>query len=239
MTRNVKEIEEIAELLSIGIARERDFYEYYMKIYGKCLHSCESKTVQEALSALVARTKNNELELRKQLNAVNLELIKIRANKIEKSITIKAPPEKVFALLTNRSEVPKWNLLIREARITSKESTGVGSTVHYAGLAAGTKGEWDSETTEWVKDRKYAWRTISGDVAMLVTWTLREIDTGTELTYELRYELPYSILGKVLDKLKVSKDIETGMNNALQNLKQLSEQREKIMPKGTRKENGA
>lgn len=225
MTKKTQELEEIAELLSIGIAKERESFEYYMKTYGKCLSSCDSKTVQQALSVLLEQKKKNEEELRKQLNTVKLELIRARGHKLEKSARINAPPEKVFLLLTDREEVPKWNKLIREARVTSKERTGVGSTVHYVGEAGGARGEWDIETTGWVKNRKYAWRTTSGDVAMLATWTLREVDGGTELKYEIQYELPYSILGKIIDKLKASKDIENGMVVALQNLKQLSEEK--------------
>ncbi len=225
MTKKTQELEEIAELLSIGIAKERESFDYYVRTYGKCLSSCDSKAVQQALSVLLEQKKKNEEELRKQLNAVKLELIQARGHKIEKSIKINAPPEKVFFLLTDREEVPKWNKLIREARVTSKERTGVGSTVHYVGEAGGARGEWDIETTEWVKDGKYAWRTTSGDVAMLVTWTLREVDGGTELKYEIQYELPYSILGKIIDKLKASKDIENGMTAALQNLKQFSEKK--------------
>jgi len=225
MTKKTQELEEIAELISIGIAKERESFEHYMKTYGKCLSSCDSKTVQEALSVLLEQKKRNEAELRKQLNAVRLELIQARGHKIEKSVKINAPPDRVFVLLTDRKEVPKWNTLIKEARVTSKEQTGVGSTVHYVGEAGGARGEWDTETTGWAKDRKYAWRTTSGDVAMLATWTLREVDGGTELKYEIRYELPYSILGKIINKLKASKDIENGMTAALKNLKQLSEKK--------------
>lgn len=225
MTKKTQELEEIAELLSIGIAKERESFEHYMKTYGKCLSSCDSKTVQEALSVLLEQKKKNEAELRKQLNTVRLELIRARGHKIEKSVRISAPPEKVFILLTDRKEAPKWNKLIKEARVTSKEATGVGSTVHYVGEAGGARGEWDIETTEWVKNKKYAWRTTSGDVAMLTTWTLDEVNGGTELTYEIRYELPYSILGKIIDRLKASRDIENGMIAALQNLKQLSEKK--------------
>jgi uncharacterized protein YndB with AHSA1/START domain len=223
MSKKTRELEQIAELLSIGIAKERDSFEYYMKAYGKCLSSCDSKTVQEGLSVLLEQKKKNEIELRRQLNTVRLELIHARGHKIERSVKINAPPEKVFGLLTDREQVPKWNKLIKEARVTSTQQTGVGSTVHYVGEAGGAQGEWDIETTEWVKNKKYATRTTSGDVAMLVTWTLKEVNGGTELTYEIRYELPYSILGKIINKLKASKDIENGMIVALQNLKQLSE----------------
>ncbi len=225
MTKKIQELEEIAELISSGIVKEHESYEYYMRAYGKCLSSCDSKIVQEGLSALLEQKKRNEEELRKQLNAVRIELIRARGHKIEKSVEINASPEKVFALLTDREEVPKWNKLIKEAIVTSKQPTGIGSTVHYVGEAGGARGEWDIETTEWVKNKKYAWHTTSGDVAMLVTWTLREADGGTELTYEIRYELPYSILGKIINKLKASKDIENGMISALQNLKQLLEKK--------------
>jgi uncharacterized protein YndB with AHSA1/START domain len=225
MTKKTRELEEIAELLSIGIAKEQESFKYYMKTYGKCLSSCDSKAVQEALSVLLEQKKKNEEELRKQLNAVRLELIQARGHKIEKSVKINAPPEKVFVLLTDRKEVPRWNKLIKEAFVTSKEQIGVGSTVHYVGEAGGARGEWDIETTEWVKDKKYTWRTTSGDVAMLVTWTLREVNGDTEITYKIQYELPYSILGKIINKLRASRDIENGMTAALLNLKQLSEKK--------------
>lgn len=225
MNRKIQELEEIAELMSIGIAKEHESYEYYMRAYGKCLSSCASKNVQEGLSALLEQKRRNEEELRKQLNAVRIELILARGQRIEKSVKINASLEKVFALLTDRKEVPKWNKLIKEAIVTSKEQTGVGSTVHYVGEAGGARGEWDIETTEWVKNKKYATRTTSGDLAMLATWTLKEVDGGAELTYEIRYELPYSILGNIINRLRASKDIENGMIAALQNLKQLSEKK--------------
>lgn len=225
MSKKTRELERIAEILLIGIAKERDSFEYYMKAYGKCLSSCDSKAVQEGLSVLLEQKKKNEMELRKQLNTVRLELIRTRGHKIEKSTKINASPEKVFGLLTDREQVPKWNKLIKEAIVTSTQQTGVGSTVHYVGEAGGARGEWDVETTEWMKNKKYATRTTSGDVAMLVTWTLKQVDGDTELTYEIRYELPYSILGKIINKLKASKDIENGMSMALQSLKQLSEKK--------------
>lgn len=223
MSKKTRDLEEIADLLSIGIAKERDSFEYYMKAYSKCLSSCDSKTVQEGLSVLLEQKKKNEIELRKQLNTIRLELVRVGGHRIERSIRINAPPEKVFGLLADREQVPKWNKLIKEAVIISQQRTGVGSTVHYIGEAGGARGEWDMETTEWVKNKKDVMQTTSGDVTMLSTWTLKEVDGGTELTNEIRYELPYSILGKIINRLKASKDIENGMVAALQNLKHLSE----------------
>lgn len=222
MTKKIQELEEIAELLSIGIVKERESFEYYTKIYGKCLNSCDSKTVQQALLELVEQKKKNEIDLRKQLNTIKLELLQVRGRKIEMSIFINAPPEKVFFLLSNREETSKWNKLIKVGRVTSKEQTGLGSTVHYVGEVGGARGEWAIETTEWVEDKQYSERTTSGDVAMLAKVTLKEVDEGTELTFELRFDLPYSFFGK-LDKLNFGKELEKGMTEALRNLKQLSE----------------
>ncbi len=219
MPKKIQELEEITELLSLGIAKEREAFEYYTKIYGKCRSSCDSETVQ-ALLELLEQKKKNEIELRKQLNAIRLRLIQLKGQKIEKSILINAPPEKVFFLLSNREQIPKWNKLIKEGKVTSKEKTGVGSTVHYIGS---TLGEWEVETTEWVEDQKYSERTTTGDVTMLVTATLKEVDEGTELTFELRYELPYSFLGKLVDRLKAGRELESGVTTALNNLRQLSE----------------
>ncbi len=224
MAKKIEELEEVAQILSIGIARERESIEYFTKAYSKCVSACTSRTVLEALSLLLEQKKKHEAELRTQLHAIRLELMQTRGpHKIEKSIMINAPSEKVFALLTDREKVPEWNELIKEVKVTSEEPTGVGSTVHYVGVAGGAQGEWDIETTEWMENERYAWRTTSGDITMFTTWTLRAVDGCTELTYAISYELPYSILGKIIDKLKASRDIEKGMARALQNLKSLME----------------
>ena len=222
MTKKIQELEEIAELLSIGIVKERESFEYYTKIYGKCLYSSDSKTVQQALLELVEQKKKNEIDLRKHLNTIKLELLQVRGQKIEMSIVINAPPEKVFFLLSNREETSKWNKLIKVGRVTSKELTGLGSTVHYVGEVGGVRGEWEIETTEWVEDKKYSERTTSGDVVMLTTASLKEVDRDTELSFELQYDLLFSFFGK-LDKLHFGKELEKGLTEALRNLKQLSE----------------
>ncbi len=224
MSKRIEELEKVAEILSIGIARERESIEYFTKAYSKCVVACTSKKVEEALSLILEQKKKHEAELRTQLHHIRLELMQMRGpRKIERSIVINAPSKKVFSLLTDRKRVPEWNKLIKESKVTSEKATGVGSTVHYVGEAGGAQGEWDIETTEWEENKKYAWQTTSGDITMFTTWTLKPTNGGTQLTYTISYELPYSILGKILDKLRASKDIEKGMINGLQNLKRLLE----------------
>ncbi|MFQ6080277.1 MAG: SRPBCC family protein [Candidatus Bathyarchaeia archaeon] len=145
--------------------------------------------------------------------------------RIEKSIVINAPPEKVFALSADVERMPEWMDTVKEVKVTSKERTGVGATSHWVVEAGGTRAEFDSETTEWVENEKIAWRTTSGNITMFGSGTLKPVERGTEYTWVMDYELPYSILGKIIDKLKVSKDFEKDMARALQNLKNLLEKK--------------
>jgi uncharacterized membrane protein len=143
--------------------------------------------------------------------------------RIEKSIVIRAPPEKVFALLDDVERMVEWMDTIKEVKVTSKQRAGVGTTYHFIADAGGTRAEFDSETTEWVENERMAWRTTSGDITMFGSGTLKTVEGGTQYTWVMDYQLPYSILGKIIDKLKVSKDFEKDMERALQNLKTLLE----------------
>lgn len=143
--------------------------------------------------------------------------------RIEKSVVINASPEKVFALLADVERFPEWMDMVKEVRITSRERTGAGTTSHWATEVGDSRAEWDAENTEWVENERMAWRTTSGNLSAFGSNTLKPVAGGTELTWVMDYELPYSILGKIVDKLKVSKDMEKGMERALQNLKSLLE----------------
>ncbi len=228
MSQKTKELEDLVEFLSIAIARERESIAYYTRAYHKCVRVCESETVQKTLSSILKQKKKHQAKLREQLHEIRWELMRAAGpRKIERSIVIEAPPEKVFALVDDQERTPEWNDLIKEVKVTSKECTGVGSTQHYVSIQMdeGPQGEWDTITTKWVENEGYSWRTTSGDITNYGSITLKPVDGGTEVTLVLNYELPYSILGRIIDKLLVSKEMEKGLTRALRNLKDLVEKK--------------
>jgi carbon monoxide dehydrogenase subunit G len=143
--------------------------------------------------------------------------------KLTKSVEIEASPEKVF---TFANDLKKMNDAMKgwaEGESTS-EAVGVGTKMHYVGVAGGSTAEWDMEVTEFVKNKKVAMRTIGASkFKMTNSWTLEPTAKGTKCTFSMEYEVPYSILGKLVDKLKVSKDMEKSMNKMLENMKKALE----------------
>lgn len=110
-----------------------------------------------------------------------------------------------------------------EGESTSK-TVGVGATTHYIGTAGGATAEWDTEVTEFVKNKKMASRTIGASkFKMTSSETLEPTTKGTKFTFSMEYGVPYSILGKLVDKLKVSKGMEKSMSKMLENIKKALE----------------
>ena len=142
--------------------------------------------------------------------------------KIEKSIEINAPPNKVFSLV-NWDRVPEYYDSIKKVEWTSKPKMEVGANVHVLSEIAGAKGEWDAEITEYRDNEKVSWRTTGGNMTIIYNATLDPAKAGTKLTTSFDYELPYSVLGKLIDKLKVHKAMEKESEKALQKMKEIAE----------------
>jgi uncharacterized membrane protein len=142
--------------------------------------------------------------------------------RVEKSIEINAPPDKVFSLI-RWDKVPEYYDSIRKVDWTSEPKMKVGATVHVVSEIAGTKGEWDAEITEYKNNEKVSWRTTSGNMTIIYNATLDPVKAGTKLTTSFDYEPPYSILGKLIDKLRIHKAMEKEAETALEKMKAQAE----------------
>lgn len=142
--------------------------------------------------------------------------------RIERSIEIRAPPEKIWELLA-WDRTPEWYRYIKRAEYTSETRAGVGATAHVIGEAEGQKFEYDIEVTKYVENERAAWRTTSGTWTAFGSGTLKPTEAGTKVTIVINYQLPYSVLGKIIDRLKGRKAMEKGLETALENLKSIVE----------------
>jgi len=144
--------------------------------------------------------------------------------KMTKSVEIKAPPEKVFAFLT---DVEKLNEIAKgdvEFKQTSKGPWKVGTTLHSVSRQSGSPIESDFEVTEFEKNKKATMRTVKASKFKLQqTCIVEPTAKGTKLTYIADYTLPYSIFGKLVDKLKVQKDMEKSIDRQLMDYKKALE----------------
>ena len=142
--------------------------------------------------------------------------------RIERSIEIKAPAEKVWPLLF-WDRLPEWLDMFKKVVCTSEKRAEVGATFHVTSETAGVKGEFDVEITELIENEKGGWRSTAGNFTAFGTTTLKPTETGSEVTFTIDYELPYSILGKIIDKLMVGRGIEKDFERGLEKLKNILE----------------
>jgi len=88
--------------------------------------------------------------------------------RIEQSVEIKRPVDKVFAYTTDAKSWPKWQSSMQEAEQTSQGQVGIGTTFQGVNRWMGMKVKWAAKATEyepnkrWSKDITY-WSTIIED----------------------------------------------------------------------------
>ena len=139
--------------------------------------------------------------------------------RIEKSVEIKAPPEKVWEMLAfdRMLEWMYWKSVafISEVR-TPEDKYRVGVSARVTEKHA----KYDLEITESLKNEKIMYiASTAGRSTMTLTYTLKPVEGGTEVTYACAcwgYWILCSICGLFGDKL-------FGVEASLNNLKSILE----------------
>ena len=122
---------------------------------------------------------------------------------IEKSIEIKAPPEKVWEMLA-LDRLPEWNEEYGNVKYTSEvrnpeDKYRVGASSHTNIKGAGAI---DFEITESLVNEKMTFRMIGKRANnTVVTYVLKSVDDGTQFAYMMTYQLPWGILGRFIGKI--------------------------------------
>ncbi len=145
-------------------------------------------------------------------------------SRIEKSIEIKAPPEKVWEMLA-LDKLPEWMVvlgwessnIISEVR-TPKDKYKVGAIAHIVEK----RGEHDVEITESVENEKMTYRSKPPYYKYTATYILKAVQGGTELTWVSDTEMPWGMLGNFLLPF-FQKVGEMELEKSLKNLKSILE----------------
>jgi len=135
--------------------------------------------------------------------------------KIEKSITINAPVEEVFAYV----EDPMNELEYLPSLVAVKDVTGQGVGAHHRWTykMAGLRFEGETTVTEYIPNE---WMVVEtkGGIVSTWSWTFTPEDGGTKLDLTLEYTVPIPVLGKLGEAL-VLKQNEREAGQAMVNIK--------------------
>jgi len=155
--------------------------------------------------------------------------LKVKGNdisgRIEKSIEIKAPPEKVWEMLA-LDRMPEWMDDLKSSEYitevhTPEDRYKVGTSAHWMKV---DKEDHDMEIMESLENEKIVFRTspVHG-VRMTGTFTLKPTEAGTEMTYAADYTMPWGVLGKFLDKVMIKKAMLKDIEGESKSLKSILE----------------
>jgi len=150
--------------------------------------------------------------------------------RIEKSIEIKAPPEKVWEMLAfdrllEWSE--GWKGELKSVEYTSKVRTPedklrVGASAQGIPKKQGESIKFNFEITESLENKKITYR-LYGKIRALGTYTLEPVERGTKFTLVADYEMPWGIFGKILEPLFFHRVMEKESERDLKNFKSILE----------------
>ena len=141
-------------------------------------------------------------------------------SRIEESVEINCPVEKVFAFTTDAGSWSKWQTIILEAEQTSKGPVGVGTTFKGTNHLMGRTMKWTAQVTEYETNRKFGKNITSGSVFIEQHNTY--IPTKEGLKFTILYDMKVSGFLKLLSPMIVS-SIQKELKKSLGNLKQILE----------------
>ena len=140
--------------------------------------------------------------------------------RIEGSIEIKRPVDKVFAYTTEAKSWPKWHPFIPESEQTSQGPIGVGATFKGINRMMGLSMKWTAKVTEYELNKKWGKTIICGGIIIEDHLTFSPIETGTRFT--LVYDMKVGGFLKLLSPMIVS-SMSKEPKKALSNLKSILE----------------
>jgi ribosome-associated toxin RatA of RatAB toxin-antitoxin module len=132
------------------------------------------------------------------------------------SIVIEADKASVMAVIADLEAYPEWSSAIKDVTIDEVWEDDERVATATLTLDAGILKDTYTLSYEWEGDDRVEWHLVTGRVlkAQDGSYELREVDGGTEVTYELAVDLAVPMLG--MFKRKAEKAI---IDTALKGLK--------------------
>jgi uncharacterized membrane protein len=140
--------------------------------------------------------------------------------RIEESVEIKRPVDKVFAYTTDAKSWPKWHPFIPQSEQTSPGAVGVGTTFKGANRMMGLTMKWTAKATEYEPNKKWGKTITCGSIIIEDHLIFNPVETGTRFT--MVYDMKVGGLMKLFAPMIVS-SMRKEPKMALSNLKSILE----------------
>jgi len=110
--------------------------------------------------------------------------------KVSYEISISAPPEKVFDIISGVEDFAKYSSLIKEIKRLN------GKRFLWKIEVFGIPLTWEAEVTESKKPEIFRWRSVKG-VYNAGSYSLKPSGKGTAVRFEMQYTIPIKIIEEI------------------------------------------
>ncbi|MEY2425555.1 MAG: hypothetical protein QOI61_1127 [Actinomycetota bacterium] len=113
------------------------------------------------------------------------------------SIVVAAPPERVFAVVTDFPNYPTWAADLKEVTVVDADADGTAHKVRFRAAAFGRSTTYTLAYDYAQAPTKLSWVQDSGDITARVdgTYEFDAIPEGTKVTYHLEVDLKFPVPG--------------------------------------------
>ena len=140
--------------------------------------------------------------------------------RIEESVAVECPVERVFAYTTEARNWPKWHATMPEAEQTSKGKVCIGTTFKGKNRNMGQTSDWTARVTEYAPNTHWGKVITSGSIVIDDRLTFDSTEGGTKFT--TTYDVKVSGLSKLASPVIVS-SMRKQLKQDLTNLKRILE----------------
>ncbi len=138
--------------------------------------------------------------------------------RLDSSIDIKAPQEKVFAYISDVEAQPEWCKWAKEVEITSTSKIGVGATDEMHMQVGPRKEKVEGLVTGYSQGDYFSRRNTRG-LEMTESYSLTPEGDFTKVSWTVEYKPPMGAIGKLMDFLFMERLFEQLQGDSLTNLK--------------------
>ena len=130
--------------------------------------------------------------------------------RIKHSIVVYRPLEEVFSYLTNPEKTPEWQQSVTESTVITDGSIGLDTKVRVSRRFMGQSITLVLDTTEFVPNERFSFKTDSGPVPLEGTVEVQPKDLGTKVTFNVSGDPGglFTLLGPFISQIVRNETVE-------------------------------
>lgn len=141
-------------------------------------------------------------------------------SEIHKTVTFDAPVEKVFELVDNPENIPKYIPNVERVADVKRTDGRIGDTFRVIYKVLGITFDEKFTVTGYERMRKVV-SNFEGGMKGSFTWTFERQGAQTECSMDVEYQVAGGILGKAADALLLERTNEKNMDESLEKMRRL------------------